>query len=71
VNSVLGINTVHILIIETSYMVRRDLVLIERLKCDVSGGVVYSLLFRDFLTLEDGTDRLFRNVGKGLPLDAA
>jgi hypothetical protein len=25
----------------------------------------------DFLTLEDGTDMLFRNVGKGLPLDAA
>jgi hypothetical protein len=25
----------------------------------------------DFLTLEDGTDTLPRNVGKGLPLDAA
>jgi hypothetical protein len=25
----------------------------------------------DFLTLEDGTDTLGRNVGKGLPLDAA
>ena len=25
----------------------------------------------DFFTLEDGTDRLSRNVGKGLPLDAA
>jgi hypothetical protein len=25
----------------------------------------------DFLTLEDGTDTLSRNVGKGLPLDAA
>jgi hypothetical protein len=25
----------------------------------------------DFLTLEDGTDMLSRNVGKGLPLDAA
>jgi hypothetical protein len=29
------------------------------------------LLFLDFLTLEDGTDTLSRNVGKGLPLDAA
>jgi hypothetical protein len=26
---------------------------------------------QDFLTLEDGTDRLSRNVGKGLPLDDA
>jgi hypothetical protein len=25
----------------------------------------------DFLTFEDGTDTLSRNVGKGLPLDAA
>jgi hypothetical protein len=25
----------------------------------------------DFLTPEDGTDRLSRNVGKELPLDAA
>jgi hypothetical protein len=25
--------------------------------------------FLDFLTLEDGTDMLARNVGKGLPLD--
>jgi hypothetical protein len=29
------------------------------------------LFFLDFLTLEDGTDTLSRNVGKGLPLDAA
>jgi hypothetical protein len=28
-------------------------------------------LFLDFLTLEDGTDMLSRNVGKGLPLNAA
>jgi hypothetical protein len=27
--------------------------------------------FLDFLTLEDGTDTLSRNVGKGLSLDAA
>jgi hypothetical protein len=27
--------------------------------------------FLDFLTLEDGTDMLYRNVGKELPLDAA
>jgi hypothetical protein len=27
--------------------------------------------FLDFLTLEDGTDWFFRNVGKGLPFDAA
>jgi hypothetical protein len=27
--------------------------------------------FSDFLTLEDGTDTLSRNVGTGLPLDAA
>jgi hypothetical protein len=25
----------------------------------------------EFLTLEDGTDTLSQNVGKGLPLDAA
>jgi hypothetical protein len=25
----------------------------------------------DFFTIEDGTDTLSRNVGKGLPLDAA
>jgi hypothetical protein len=30
-----------------------------------------TLLFLDFFTLEDGTDTLSRNVGKGLPLDAA
>jgi hypothetical protein len=29
------------------------------------------LLFLDFLTLEDGNDTLSRNIGKGLPLDAA
>jgi hypothetical protein len=29
------------------------------------------LLFLDFFTLEDGIDTLSRNVGKGLPLDAA
>jgi hypothetical protein len=27
--------------------------------------------FLDFLTLEDGTETSFRNVGKELPLDAA
>jgi hypothetical protein len=27
--------------------------------------------FLDYLTLKDGTNRLSRNVGKGLPLDAA
>jgi hypothetical protein len=27
--------------------------------------------FVDFLTLEDGTDMLSQNVGKGLPFDAA
>jgi hypothetical protein len=32
---------------------------------------VYSLLFCDFLTLEDGTNTSSRNVSKGLPLDAA
>jgi hypothetical protein len=30
-----------------------------------------SELFLEFLTLEDGTDMLSRNVGEGLPLDAA
>jgi hypothetical protein len=30
-----------------------------------------SNIFLDLLTLEDGTDRLSRNVCKGLPLDAA
>jgi hypothetical protein len=34
----------------------------------VGAGV---LLFLDFLNLEDGTDTLSQNVGKGLPLDAA
>jgi hypothetical protein len=29
------------------------------------------LLFLDFLTVEDRTDTLSRNVGKGLPFDAA
>jgi hypothetical protein len=29
------------------------------------------VLFMDFLTIGDGTDTLSRNVGKGLPLDAA
>jgi hypothetical protein len=29
------------------------------------------LFFLGFLTLEDGTEMLSRNVGKGLPLDAA
>jgi hypothetical protein len=28
-------------------------------------------VFYDFLNLEDGTDTLSRNVGKGLPFDAA
>jgi hypothetical protein len=28
-------------------------------------------VFLAFLTLEDGTDTLSRNVGKGIPLDAA
>ena len=28
------------------------------------------VLFLDFLTLEDGTDKLSRNVGKELPLYA-
>ena len=26
---------------------------------------------KSFMTLEDGTDTFFRNVGKGLPFDAA
>jgi hypothetical protein len=30
-----------------------------------------SRIFLDFLTLEDGTDRLSRNIGKELPLHAA
>jgi hypothetical protein len=29
------------------------------------------LTFRDFLTLEDESDRLSPNLGKGLPLNAA
>jgi hypothetical protein len=48
---------------------------------DVSGQYI-SLIFKDqevqeviflldFFTLEDGTDTLSRNVGKGLPHDAA
>jgi hypothetical protein len=36
----------------------------------VSSGNPLSM-FQDFLILEDGTDTLSRNVGKGLPLDAA
>jgi hypothetical protein len=42
---------------------------------DVSGQRIGPILkdqeVLDFLTLEDGTDTLSRNVGKGLPLDAA
>jgi hypothetical protein len=38
---------------------------------DYHSTLRYTLLFLDFLTLEDGTDTLSRNVGKGLPLDAA
>jgi hypothetical protein len=33
--------------------------------------VIMYLFFFDFLTLEDGTDTLSRNVGTGLPFDAA
>jgi len=33
------------------------------------GRAVFSIL--DILTLEDGSDRLYRNVRKQLPLDAA
>jgi hypothetical protein len=29
-----------------------------------------TFFFLEFLTLEDGTGTLFRNIGKGLPLDA-
>jgi hypothetical protein len=36
-----------------------------------SGVNKTKLLFLDFLRLEDGTDPLSRNVGKGLPLNAA
>jgi hypothetical protein len=34
-------------------------------------GQHISTIFKDFLTLEDETDMLSRNVGKVLPLDAA
>jgi hypothetical protein len=41
---------------------------------DVSGQRISPILkgqeVQGFLTLEDGTDRLYRNVGKGLPPDA-
>jgi hypothetical protein len=37
----------------------------------VPSSRVKKSLFLDFLTLEDGTHTLSRNVGKGLPLDAA
>jgi hypothetical protein len=39
-------------------------------------GTTYRFIFKgsevflEFLTFEDGTDMLSRNVGKGLPLDA-
>jgi hypothetical protein len=34
-------------------------------------SVPSSRVKKDLLTVEDGTDTLSRNVGKGLPLDAA
>jgi hypothetical protein len=34
-------------------------------------SVPASRVFLDFLILNDGTDRLCRNVGKGLPFGAA
>jgi hypothetical protein len=34
-----------------------------------SSGNLFFIL--DFLTLEDGTDTLCRNIGKGLPFDTA
>jgi hypothetical protein len=39
---------------------------------DVSGQHIGPILkVQDLVTLEDGPDTLYRNVGKGLPLDAA
>jgi hypothetical protein len=38
---------------------------------DLAHFLVSFFLFLDFLTLEDGTETLSRNVGKGLPFDAA
>jgi hypothetical protein len=42
----------------------------EEVKADVQ-PMKSSMLFSDILTLENGTDTLSRNVGKGLPLDTA
>jgi hypothetical protein len=36
-----------------------------------SGNPLPMFRDKDFLTLDDGTDRLSRNVGIGLPLDSA
>jgi hypothetical protein len=38
---------------------------------EICALLVYNAVFLEALTLEDGADRLSRNVGKELPLDAA
>jgi hypothetical protein len=35
------------------------------------GDLVTSVLFQDFMTLEEGTDSFSQNIGKELPLYAA
>jgi hypothetical protein len=42
-----------------------------RIKPVMLGYVVLPTFCLDFLTAEDGTDRLFRNVGDKLPIHAA
>jgi hypothetical protein len=41
------------------------------IRCPETSVKDYHSTLQDFLTLEDGTDTLSRNVGKGLPFNAA
>jgi hypothetical protein len=54
---------------------RRVLIFTDVSAQDISsifkGQEVRDILLLDSLTIQDGTDTLFRNVGKVLPLDAA
>jgi hypothetical protein len=50
---------------------RRVVILYRRFGTTYRYHLQGSTLFLAFLTLKDGTDTLSRNVGKGLPLDAA
>jgi hypothetical protein len=54
--------------LSVKYFKIRDFRLPPRCSWDLHSSGVF---FLDYLTLEEGTDMLSRNVGKGLPFDAA